>query len=101
MQASRSSACKKGVGNNSIFLVRTIERDSKAFNVKVGLHQGSVLSPLLFVIVTVPMKMNTRKPNVIFSCSMKDRTEEIGKWSCGVYNKGVVNNSILCHSCNK
>ena len=25
---------------------------SKAFNVKVGLHQGSVLSPLLFVIVT-------------------------------------------------
>ena len=25
--------------------------DSKAFNVKVGLHQGSVLSHLLFVIV--------------------------------------------------
>ena len=25
--------------------------DSKAFNVKVGLHQGSVWSPLLFVIV--------------------------------------------------
>jgi len=34
-------------------VVRTTEGDSKAFNVKVGLHQGSVLSPLLFVIVMV------------------------------------------------
>ena len=32
-----------------------ITGDSKAFNVKVGLHPGSVLSPLLFVIV---MEMN-------------------------------------------
>ena len=32
-------------------VVRTTEGDSKAFNVKVGLNQGSVLSPLLFVIV--------------------------------------------------
>ena len=34
-------------------VVRTTEGDSKAFNVKVGLHQGPVLSPLLFVIVMV------------------------------------------------
>ena len=33
-------------------VVRTTEGDSKAFDVKVGLHQGSVLSPLLFVTVT-------------------------------------------------
>jgi len=32
-------------------VVRTTEGDSKAFNVKVGLQQGAVLSPLLFVIV--------------------------------------------------
>jgi len=32
-------------------VVRTTEGDSKAFNVKVWLHQGSVLSPLMFVIV--------------------------------------------------
>jgi len=38
--------------------VRTTEGDSKAFNVKVGLHQGSVLSPLLFVIV---MEMISRE----------------------------------------
>jgi len=32
-------------------VVRTTEGDSKSFNVKVGLHQGSVLNPLLFVVV--------------------------------------------------
>ena len=32
-------------------VVRTTEGDSKAVNVKVGLHQRSVLSPLLLVIV--------------------------------------------------
>ena len=37
-------------------VVRT--EDSKALNVKVGLHQGSVLSPLLFVIV---MEMISRE----------------------------------------
>ena len=38
-------------------VVRT-EGDSKAFNMKVGLHQGSVLSPLLFVIA---MEMISRE----------------------------------------
>ena len=38
--------------------VRTTEGDSKAFNVKVGLHQGSVLSPILFVRV---MEMISRE----------------------------------------
>jgi len=38
-------------------IVRTTG-DSKAFNVKVGLHQGSVLGPLLFVIV---MEMISRE----------------------------------------
>ena len=39
-------------------VVRTTEGDSKAFNVKVGLHQGSVLTLLLFVIV---MEMISRE----------------------------------------
>ena len=39
-------------------VIRTTEGDSKAFNVKVGLHQGSVLSPILFVIV---MEMISRE----------------------------------------
>jgi len=32
-------------------LVRTVYGNSKGFEVKVGMHQGSGLSPLLFVIV--------------------------------------------------
>jgi len=42
------SECSHGEGAQTV--VRTTG-DSKAFNVKVGLHQRSVLSPLLFVIV--------------------------------------------------
>jgi len=119
-------------------VVITTEGDSKAFNVKVGLHQGSDLSPLLFVIVMemisrelqagLPLellyvgdlilmpeseeslgdkivkwksgleakglKMNTGKTKVMFSCSMKDKVEEKGKWPCGVRKKGVSNNSM-------
>jgi len=37
----------------------------------------------------------------MFSCSMKDKVEEKGKWPCGVCREGVGNNSILCHSCKK
>ena len=32
-------------------VVRTTEGDSKAFSMKAELHQGSVLGPLLFVLV--------------------------------------------------
>ena len=33
--------------------------------------------------------------NTVFSCSMKDKVEEKGKWPCGVCKKGVGNKSIL------
>jgi len=32
-------------------LVRTVYGNSNCFDVKVGMHQGSALSPLLFVII--------------------------------------------------
>ena len=47
------------------------------------------------------LKMNTGKTKVMFSCSMKDKVEEKGKRPCGVCKKGVGNNSILCHGCEK
>ena len=45
------------------------------------------------------LKKDTGKTKVMFSCSMKDKVEEKGKWPCGVRKKGVGNNSILCHGC--
>jgi len=42
--------CSHVMYEGSQTVVRTTEGDSKAFNVKVGLHQGSVLSPLLLVL---------------------------------------------------
>jgi len=33
------------------------------------------------------LKMNTGKTKVMFSCSMKDRVKEKGKWPCGVCKK--------------
>jgi len=47
------------------------------------------------------LKMNTGKTKVMFSCSMKDKVEEKGKWPYGVCKKGLGNNSILCHGCKK
>ena len=37
--------------------------------------------------------MNTGNTKVMFSCSMKDKVEEKGKWPCGVCKKGVGNNA--------
>ena len=31
--------------------------------------------------------MNTGKTKVMFSCSMRDKVEEKGKWPCGVCKK--------------
>ena len=45
--------------------------------------------------------MNTEKTKVMFSCSMKVRVEEKGKWPCGVCKNGVRIISILCHGCKK
>ena len=36
-------------------------RESKAFNVRVGVHQGSVLSPLLFIILLEALSREFRE----------------------------------------
>ena len=43
-------------------VVRTVYGNSSGFEVKVGMHQGSALSPLLFVIVMKPYLENLKWP---------------------------------------
>jgi len=57
---------------------RTTEGDSKAFNVKVGLHQESVLSPLLFVIV---MEMISRELQAGDKHGFGSRRNRCRRWS--------------------
>jgi len=40
--------------------LRTVYGNSNCFEVKVGMHQGSALSPLLFVIVTEALSREFR-----------------------------------------
>jgi len=83
--------------------VETTEGDSKAFNVKVGLHQGSVLSPLLFVVV---MEMISRELRaglllellyahdlVLMAESEESLHDKIVKWKSGLEAKGLKMNT--------
>ena len=74
-------------------VVRTTEGDSKAFNVKVGLHQESVLSPLLSVIV---MEIITREVTsrfaddlILMAESEESLREKIVQWKSGLEAKGL------------
>ena len=115
----------------------------EAFNVKVGVHQGSVLSPLLFIIVMEALSrefrkglpwellyaddlvlmaeslaeienlfgkwkrgmegkglcVNIGKTKVMISKYGAEPRNKLGKWPCGVCQKGVGRNSILCPTC--
>ena len=50
--------------------VRVGSAYSEEFEVKVGVHQGSVLSPLLFAIVVVVITKNDRRC-VLMNCYMQ------------------------------
>jgi len=109
------------------------------------MHQGSALSPLLFVVntealsrefrVALPwellyaddlvviaetendlikrlnewnhfvenrgMGVNINKTNVMISGERQKVMQKAVRWSCGVYGRGVGNNSIQCTSCKK
>ena len=84
-------------------LVRTTEGDSKAFNVKVGLHQGSVLSSLLFVIVMemisrelragLPLELLYADDLILMADSEESLRDKILKWKSRLEAKGLKMNT--------
>jgi len=71
-------------------VVRTTEGDSKAFSVKVGLHQGSVLSLLLFVIV---MELLYADDLILMAKSQESLREKIVQWNSGLEAKDLKMNT--------
>ena len=68
----------------------------KAFNVKVGVHQGSVLSPLLFIIVLdalsregLPMELFYADDLVLMAEMEELLLEKLRKWEKGMEAKGL------------
>ena len=112
-------------------VVRTDAGLSESFEVKVGLHQGSVLSPLFAAVMDVvsseargglPSKLlyaddlvliaptmeqlgrcvlNAGKSKVMVGSSGGKMIVNSGKWPCGVCGKGVQANSVQCTVCKK
>jgi len=124
-------------------IIRTVYGNSKDFEVKVCMHQGSGLSPLLFMIVTeaisrefkvaLPwellyaddmaviseteeelikrlnewkenvenkgMRVNMNETKVMISGERQMVWQKAARWPCGMYNKGVGSNSLLCIRC--
>jgi len=119
--------------------------NSNGSEVKVGMYQGSALSPLLFVMVMEALsrefrvalprellyaddlvviaeteddlikrlnewkdfvenrnvRVNMNKTKVMISGEWQKIMQKTIRWSCGVYGRGIGNNSIQCTSCQK
>ena len=119
----------QGMYANARSRVRVGEGFSKEFEVKVGVHQGSVLSPLLFIIVLEALsrdlviiadsleecvrrlliwkeamekkglRVNAGKTKVMICGTGLDLLQSSGEYPCAVCRTGVGNNSIYCNGC--
>ena len=80
-------------------VVRTGDGDSEGFEVKVGLHQGSVLSPLLFLIVMeavssevrggLPWELLYADDLVLMAGGLEELKEKLNRWKMALENKGM------------
>ena len=79
--------------------VRLNGRESNAFSVRVGVHQGSVLSPLLFIIVLKALSREFREglpmellyaDDLVLMAELKELLmEKLRKWKNGMEAKGL------------
>ena len=79
--------------------VRTVYGDSKGFEVKVGMHQGSALSPLLFVIVmeaistefrvALPWELLYADDLAVIAETEKELIKRLNEWEHNMESKGM------------
>jgi len=78
--------------------IRTVCGDSRCFEVKVGMHQGSALSPLLFVTVlkilcrefrvALPWELLYTDDLVVIAETEDDLIKRLNEWKGNVENRG-------------
>ena len=80
-------------------VVRTVYGNSKGFEVKVGMHQGSALSPLLFVIVmeaisrefrvALPWELLYADDLAVIAETEEELIKRLNEWKDNVESKGM------------
>ena len=84
---------------DAVTAVRLNGKASRGFNVKVGVHQGSVLSPLLFIMVMealsrtfrggLPLELLYADDLVLLAETVELLKEKILRWKLGLEEKGL------------
>ena len=80
-------------------VVRTVYGNSKGFEVKVGMHQGSALSPLLFVIVmeaisrefrvALPWELLYANDLAVIAETEEELLKRLNEWKDNMESKGM------------